>query len=123
MYSDSIKGGFVRSKASVDGVEQGNLVISPKGNEFKEGVEVARAISPQQLIPLWSQVGFGKCGDDPNVPASLDSCDYKEGQWELLPSNPYQYNLEHCWADSWILQCSPLRMAKKQSSVLPTQTP
>jgi len=69
MYSDSIKGGFVRSKASVDGVEQGNLVISPKGNEFKEGVEV----------------GFGKCGDDPNVPASLDSCDYKEGQWELLP--------------------------------------
>jgi len=69
MYSDSIKGGFIRSKASVGGVEQGNLVIAPKGNEFKEGVEMV----------------FGKCGDDPNVPASLDSCDFKEAQMELLP--------------------------------------
>jgi len=69
MYSDSIKGGFLRSKASVDGVEQANLVLAPKGNEFKEGVEVV----------------FGTCGDDPNVPASLDTCDFKEAQWELLP--------------------------------------
>jgi hypothetical protein len=69
MYSDSVLGGFLRSKASVGGVEQANIVLAPKGNEFKEGVELV----------------FGKCGDDPNVPATLDTCDFKEAQWELLP--------------------------------------
>merc|ERR1712072_1140715 len=69
MYSDSVKGGFLRSKASVNGVEQANLVLAPAGNQFGEGTEVT----------------YGKCGDDPNVPATLDSCDFKEAQWELLP--------------------------------------
>jgi hypothetical protein len=63
MYSDSIKGGFLRSKTI------NNLVVSPKG-ELKAGAEVV----------------LGTCGDDPNMPASLDVCpDNKESQFELLP--------------------------------------
>jgi hypothetical protein len=64
MYSDSVKGGFVRSK-SVQ-----NLVFHPKDGKFEEGVEVT----------------FGTCGSDPDIAAELDQCpDNRQDQWELLP--------------------------------------
>jgi len=64
MYSDSVKGGFVRSKVAQ------NLVFSVKGGEFVEGAEIV----------------FGTCGSDPDVAAEIEQCpDNRQGQWELLP--------------------------------------
>jgi len=98
MYSDSIKGGFIRSKAAVDGAVQGNLVIAPHNNEFKQG----------------SKVQFGKCGDDPNTPATLDVCDFKDAQWELLPMFAIEEGKE-------AIKCAPYSHSMKEASPASTR--
>ena len=58
MYSDSVKGGFVRSKVVA------NLVFSVKGGEFVEGAEV----SPCQLPSARLYVGFARLFSAPVDP-------------------------------------------------------
>jgi len=64
MYSDSIRGGFLRSRSIQ------NLVFAPKDGKFEIGSEVV----------------LGTCGDNKDIAAELNVCpDNKASQFELLP--------------------------------------
>jgi len=71
VYSDSVRGGFLRSRVIQ------NLVFSPQNASLAQGMPVV----------------LGTCGDNADTPADLNVCpDNKQGQWELLPMFALEMN-------------------------------